>query len=146
MRTQPLRASLPLVLACLLAVLLFFLAIAGAGSHLWGLYLLPILVAFLWGRRRDIYIVTALTSVLVIAEYWTNGADLGDLLINHLLPILILWGAAWLLARRYAELRASAERFQQGGYLGYSMYEEAEEPTFFYVDPEKTGEDSDWWR
>ena len=113
MRTHPLRANLPLILACLVTVLLFFLSLAGAGSHLWGWYLLSIIVAFLWGRRRDIYIVTALASVLVIAEHWTDGSDLGDLLVNHLLPILILWGAAWLLARRYTELRASAERFRK---------------------------------
>ena len=72
-RAHPFRLNLVLVLACLLAILLFLLDMAGGTSHFWGRYLLPILVAFLWGRRRDIYIVTALASMLVVAG--TGPAD-----------------------------------------------------------------------
>ena len=94
-----------LVLACALALLLFFLGLAGPGGHFWGRFLLPIVVVFLWGSqdswRRDIYIVTALASLLVVLTYWTDGAaGRDDFLANHLLPIAILWAVAWLLAQR----------------------------------------------
>ena len=105
MRTHPPRPNLALALACLLTILLFFLGIAAPQAHLWGSYLLPIMIVFLWGShyswRRDIYIVTALSSVLVVTTFWTDGAtSLEDLLVNHLLPLTILWAAAWLLARQ----------------------------------------------
>lgn len=100
MRTHPRRPNLVLVLACLLAILLFFLGTAVPQAHLWGSLLLPIVLVFLWGRRRDIYIVTALASLLLVAAYWTGGIiTSGDFLANHLLPILILWAVAWLLAQ-----------------------------------------------
>jgi len=100
-RTQPIHPTLVLTLACVLALLLFLLDAARSQDYGWGIYLIPILVVFLWGRRRDIYIVAALAGVLVIAAYWTArriGAT--DLLVNHLLALVILCGMAWLLAQR----------------------------------------------
>jgi hypothetical protein len=60
-------------------------------AHLWGSNLLPIVLVFLWARhdtwRRDIYIVTALASLLIAATFWTGGRPTGgDLLTSHLLP------------------------------------------------------------
>jgi PAS domain S-box-containing protein len=101
MRNHPLRPTLVLVLASVLTGLLFYLGIAYANTPFWGRFLLPIVVVFLWGRRRDIYVVTALASVLVFAIYWLNGpTTFGELLVNYLLPVATLWAAAWLLARR----------------------------------------------
>ena len=101
MRSRALRPELVLLLACLLAVLLFLVTTATPGAHFWSRYLIPIVVVFLWGRRRDIYIVTALASVLVAADFWFDGPfDLADLLTNHVLPLAIFWIIAWLLAGR----------------------------------------------
>ncbi|MFN8467522.1 MAG: HAMP domain-containing sensor histidine kinase [Caldilineaceae bacterium] len=100
-RTQPIHPTLVLTLACVLALLLFLLDVALPQDHVWGIYLIPILVVFLWGRGHDVYIVAALVSMLVVAAYWTeepSGAH--DLLVNHLLPLLIIWGIAWLLDQR----------------------------------------------
>ena len=99
MRTHSLRPNLILPLACLLAVALFLLGITGPGSHIWGRFLIPIVMVFLWGSRsswrRDIYIITALGSVLVVVTYWTDGAAaLDDLRIKHLAPFAILLAAA----------------------------------------------------
>ena len=69
MRIHSLRPNFVLAAACLLALLLFALDSVLSQAHLWGSFLLPIVVAFLWGRRRDIFIVTAFASVLVVAEY-----------------------------------------------------------------------------
>lgn len=77
MRTHPLRPNSVLALTCLLAILLYFLDIAVPQAQLWGSYLLPIVLTFLWGSqyssRRDIYLVTALASLLVVAMFWTDG-------------------------------------------------------------------------
>ncbi|MFN8469500.1 MAG: PAS domain S-box protein [Caldilineaceae bacterium] len=101
MRSAPLRSRLALLLTCLLAIVLFLLDTAVPQAHFWGSYLLPIVAIFLWGRRRDIYAVTALASVLVLATYWLDAVPtLKDLVLNHLLPLVVLWGAAWLLAQR----------------------------------------------
>ncbi len=101
MRIHPLRPNLVLVLACLFALLLFLMGIALPQVHLWGSFLVPIVLVFLWGRRRDIYIVTALASILLVATYWAEAdATLGDFLSYHVLSLAILWGAAWLLAQR----------------------------------------------
>lgn len=74
MRTISLRPNLVLLLACTLTLLLFLVDIAVPDSHFWGRYLLPILVVFLWGRRRDIFVVTALACALVVGDYWLDGA------------------------------------------------------------------------
>ncbi len=101
MRNHPLHPTLVLVLACLLAVLLFLPLTVIPGAHFWGRYLVPIVLVFLWGRRRDIYIVTVLASVLIVGGYWfDNIPSLDDLLVNHVLPLAILWAVAWLLAQR----------------------------------------------
>ncbi|MFN8467831.1 MAG: PAS domain S-box protein [Caldilineaceae bacterium] len=101
MCTRPFHPTLVVVLAALLALLLFLLDTALPQTLHWGGYLLPIVLVFLWGRRRDIYLVTALTSVLIVAAYWTEGpAGRDDLLLDHLLPLIILWGVAWLMAKR----------------------------------------------
>ncbi|MFN8467140.1 MAG: PAS domain S-box protein [Caldilineaceae bacterium] len=104
MRTHSLRPNLVLALAFLLAILLFLFGLAFSHSHFWGRYLLPILVVFLWGShdtwRRDIYVVTAAACAMVLATFWLgDGKNAADFLVNHLLPVLILWGAAWLLAQ-----------------------------------------------
>ncbi len=113
MRAHPLRPNLVLVLACLLAILLFLLGIVVPQAHFWGNFLVPIVLVFLWGRRRDIYLVTTLASLLVVASYWTDGATtLGDFVTYHLLPLIILWGAAWLLAQRQ-QLQEHLARSQQ---------------------------------
>lgn len=138
MRTHPPSSSsapaLVLVLACTLAILLFVMGLAVSGAHFWARFLLPIVVVFLWGRRRDIYIVTAFSSLLAAATFWLGeSAAFADFLANHLLPIAILWAAAWLLARqrrlqeqlmdqhqvleeqvatRTAELRAGEQRYR----------------------------------
>ncbi len=62
MRIHSLRFNLILILACLLDGVLFILDAAVAEAHFWSRYLLPIVLVFLWGRRRDIYIVTALAG------------------------------------------------------------------------------------
>jgi PAS domain S-box-containing protein len=101
MRTRPLYPNLVLALACLLALLLYLMGIVLPQAHLWGSLLVPLVLVYLWGRRRDIYIVTALASVLLVAAYWNKGdATLGAFLTYHLLSLAILWGAAWLLAQR----------------------------------------------
>ena len=130
MRTHPLRSTLVLILACLLAILFYFLGMVVPQANFRGGFLLPILVAFLWGRRRDIYIVTALASILAPITFWAGGsAGLDSFLINELLPLGILWAAAWLLAQRRlildrqqelaaevaarkAELEASEQRYR----------------------------------
>lgn len=101
MRTHPLHSNFVLAGACLIALLLFLMGIALPQAHLWGSFLVPIVVVYLWGRRRDIYKVTALASVLLTAAYWNKGdASLGAFLSYHLLSLAILWGAAWLLVQR----------------------------------------------
>ncbi|MFN8464552.1 MAG: PAS domain S-box protein [Caldilineaceae bacterium] len=114
MRIRSLHPNLVLALACALASALFLLVITVPQAHFWGSFLLPVVVVYLWGRRRDIYIVTALTSVLVLAEYWIVGAKtIADLLVNHLAPILILWAVALLLARRRRLQEQLARRQQE---------------------------------
>ncbi len=114
MRTYSLCPTLVLILACLLAIVLFLLGVAGPGGHFWGRFLLPIVLVFLWGRPRDIYIVTALASVLVVATYWNDDVNtLDDLVTNHVLPIAILWAAAWLLAQRQRMQKQLARREQE---------------------------------
>jgi PAS domain S-box-containing protein len=130
MRTHPLHPNLVLVFACLLALLVFSLGITMPTGHFWGGFLLPILSVFLWGRRRDIYIITAIASVLVVITFWANGAAIFDgMVVTHLLSLAILWAAAWLLAQRRqlvdreqglaaevaartAELQASEQRYR----------------------------------
>ena len=100
MRIYPLRPTVVLVLACLLAALLFFAGVVVPGAYIWALFLIPILVVFLWGRPRDIYIVGALSGLLVAAGCWFTGIRTpADLLLNCGLPLLVLGAAAWLLAR-----------------------------------------------
>jgi PAS domain-containing protein len=127
MRSHSLRPSLALAAACLLAILLFPLVTSTPGVHIWGRYLIPIVVVYLWGRRRDIYLVAALASVLVVASYYLEYTpSLDDFVINHALPLAVLWAAAWLLAQhkqlqeemeaqvqaRTAELQASERRYR----------------------------------
>ncbi|MFN8469503.1 MAG: PAS domain S-box protein, partial [Caldilineaceae bacterium] len=127
MRSHPLRQTFVLVAACLLAILLFPLVINSPGMHFSGRYLFALVVVFLWGRRRDIYLVAALASVLIAAGYWfANTRSLADLVAYYVLPIAFLWVAAWLLARhkrqqeemetqvqaRTAELQASERRYR----------------------------------
>ncbi|MFN8469127.1 MAG: PAS domain S-box protein [Caldilineaceae bacterium] len=101
MRTRPLHPDLALAVACLLALLLFLMGIVLPQAHLWGSFLVPIVLVFLWGRARDIYIVAAVASVLLTAAYWTRrDATLGAFLSYHVLSLAILWGAAWLLSQR----------------------------------------------
>jgi hypothetical protein len=50
-------------------VVCFLLDIAGFGGQFGACYLLQVSVAYVWGRRRDIYIVAAFASVLVLAAY-----------------------------------------------------------------------------
>ncbi len=108
-----LKPNLVLTVACLLAVVLFLLDAAVPEAHLWTRYLLPIIVTFLWGRRRDIYVATALAGMLVAAGCWFDRPlGLADLLADYLLPILILWGAAWLLAQRQLLLQLLARQEQ----------------------------------
>lgn len=97
MRTHPLRPTLVLILACLLAVLFFVLGVVAPQANFHGGFLLPIVVAFLWGRRGDIYIVAALASMLALITFGAGGhAGLGSFLVNQLLPLGILRAAAWL--------------------------------------------------
>ncbi len=108
-----LRPPLALVLVCLLALLLFVLDTAVSQVHFWGSYLLPIVLIFLWGRRRDIYVVTALTSVFIFATYWLDASPtLEDFVFSHLLPFAILWGAAWLLSQ-HRQLQDQLARREQ---------------------------------
>ena len=108
-----LKPNLVLTVACLLAVVLFLLDAAVPDAHFWSRYLVPIIVAFLWGRRRDIYVATALAGVLVAAGCWFDRPlGLADLLANYLLPIILLWGAAWLLAQRQLLLQLLAGQEQ----------------------------------
>ena len=101
MRKYSLRPELVLLLACLLAGLLFLVGLAVPNTPLWGRFLIPIGIVFFWGRRRDIYLVTALVCMLVLATYWVNGpTGTGDFLVGYLLPIAVLGAAAWLLAQR----------------------------------------------
>ena len=101
MRTHPLHPTLILLLACTLAFLLFPLDVAVSQGYLWGLYFLPIVLVFLWGRQRDIYLVAILGGALVLATYAFDGTHtLGNLLFNHVIPLALLWGGAWLLAQR----------------------------------------------
>ena len=113
MRIQPVRPTLVLILACSLALLLFLLDLADPQEHFWGRYLLPIVLVFLWGRRRDIYIVTAFASVFVAATNLIEpSASTGDLLVNHLAPAFILWAVAWLLVQR-RQLQERLARHEQ---------------------------------
>ncbi|MFN8467560.1 MAG: PAS domain S-box protein [Caldilineaceae bacterium] len=118
----------------MLTILLFVIGVAASGAHFWARFLLPLVVVFLWGRRRDIYAVTAFTSMLIAATFWlSESATFGDFLASHLLPIAVLWSAAWLLVRqrrlqeqllqqqqdleqqvaaRTAELRAGEQRYR----------------------------------
>ena len=113
MRIQPLRPNPILALACILVVVLFLLDAAVPEAHFWARYLLPLVVVFLWGRRGDIYIVAALTGVLVAAGCWFDQPlALGRFLANYLLPIITLWGVAWLLAQRQLLLQLLARREQ----------------------------------
>ncbi len=99
MRSHLFHPTVVLLAACLLALLLFVGMIATPEAHFWGRYLIPMVVVFLWGRRRDIYLVTAFVSVLLVADFWLAGAgNLGDLLGNHVLPFIIFWAVAWLMA------------------------------------------------
>ena len=101
MRKYRLHPLLVLVLACVLAGLLFFVGLAVPNTPLLGRFLIPIGIVFLWGRRRDIYIVAALACLLVLATYWLNGpTGVGDFFVGYLVPIVILWAAAWLLVQR----------------------------------------------
>ncbi len=89
-----------LVLACLLAAALFLLGVATAGTYFGAAFLMPIIVVFLWGRPRDIYLVAALGGLLVAAGCWFGGIHgPADLLVNCGLPLLVLGATAVLLAR-----------------------------------------------
>jgi len=114
MRTLPLLPTVILVLACLLAALLFLLGLAAPGAYFWAAFLLPLLVVFLWGRRRDIYLVGALGGLLVAAGCWSGGSRTpADLLANCVLPLLVLGAAAWLLARYRGQQEQVARRAEE---------------------------------
>ena len=67
--------------------LFFVLGLAASGAHFWARFLLPLVVVFVWGRRRDIYIVAIFTSILITATFWLGeSAAYVDLLANHVLP------------------------------------------------------------
>ena len=101
MRPFSLRPSFVLAGACLLAVLLFPLVLTNSGVYFWGRFLIPIAVVYLWGRRRDIYIVAALAIVLIAAGYWFETAPgIDNLVVHHVLPIAVVWAAAWLLTQQ----------------------------------------------
>jgi hypothetical protein len=53
MDIKPIRQPLVLIFALALTGLLFLLDFVVPGSNFWGRFLLPILIVFLWGRRRD---------------------------------------------------------------------------------------------
>ena len=101
LRSHPLHPTLVLLFACLLAVLLFLATTAAPGAHFWSRYLIPIGAVYLWGRGRDIYVITGLATVLLVADFWLDGTfSLTDLLSNHLLALIVLWIVAWLLTSR----------------------------------------------
>ena len=100
MRTGPHHPTLALVLACTISILFFFLGITFPAAHFWGRYLLPIVLVFLWGRRRDIYVVAVLSVLLLIPEFWTESTSLTHFLASHMLPVAVLCGLAWLLAQQ----------------------------------------------
>ena len=118
MRNHPLSSTLVLALACALAIVLFILDLGGYSDHIWGLFLLPVVVTFLWGRRRDIYIVAGLATVLALGACWLGPpVTLGSFLYNYLLVLAVLWATVWLFtahrklqeqaARRDGELAAA---------------------------------------
>ena len=101
MDTKPTRQLLVLILALFLTGLLFLLDFAVPGSDFWARYLLPILIVFIWGRRRDVIIVAVCASALVVAGYWLERERaLDGFLINHVLALVVLWLVAWTLAQR----------------------------------------------
>ena len=111
MQSKKFPLSLALVLAMLLGMLIFGLNVASASFHIWARYLLPLVVVFFWGRRREIYIIAAFLSVLMVATFWREGGiGAADMLARQLLALLLLWSIAWLSARR---LRSQDEMQQQ---------------------------------
>jgi PAS domain S-box-containing protein len=99
MRTS--QPRLVLILAFLAGCLLFLIDMALPQIQFGVLYLLCLIAAYLWGRRQDIYIVAALLSGLLLADYLLvepprNAVEYG----NYLLRFIGLWAIAWLLAQR----------------------------------------------
>ena len=118
MRIYPRRPTVVLILACLLAALLFLFSIASPGPHFWALFLIPILVVFLWGRPRDVYLAAALGCAFVAAGCWFGDIRTPvALLIDCGLPLLVLSAAAWQLAgfrQQGAQMSRHAQELQAG--------------------------------
>ncbi|MFN8465193.1 MAG: PAS domain-containing protein [Caldilineaceae bacterium] len=101
MNIRPICQPIVLIIALALTGLLFLLDFVVPGSNFWGRYLLPILFIFLFGRRRDVLIVTISASVLIVAGHWLGPTPpASDLLMNRVLPVVVVWLVAWVLAKR----------------------------------------------
>jgi two-component system, sensor histidine kinase and response regulator len=65
-------------------------------------YILAVLIVYRWGRPKDIYVVAAFVTVVIVAGHWledraqSTTVHLGE----HLIQIATLWLVALLLAQR----------------------------------------------
>ena len=117
MQCKAFRPSPALIVAVLFGALLFTLEARIADLHLWARYLLPVAVVFFWGRRRELYPVSIYLSLLMLGGFCLEAmagttAPL-DALLNHLLPLLVLWAFTWLCVQRRTAEEAQARRQEE---------------------------------
>ncbi len=113
-RSNARRAAL--LAAFLGAALLFVLDLYTANLTLWEPYLLPLLVVYLWGRRRDLYAIAAFCTLLIALSLILEPGQAASALalLIHLLQVVLLWLFAWLLGKR---LESDAQRRRQAAEL-----------------------------
>ena len=127
MAQRPYRPSYVLVLAVLASLLIFVFDPKVVAPHVWAYYLLPFAAVAVWGRRREVYAISVLLSLMMVGMLLFEPAPPPAHVVNfHLLPLAAVWGLAWVAEQRLqaqerlerqvlartAELRASEERYR----------------------------------
>lgn len=113
------------------AALTASLALAGAifaldlitppGLAVWVLYLLPLLLAYQWGRPAHLYVTMAVCTVLVLGlSFAMPGTELAMAIASRLLGLTALWLLTGCLAvhmRREARLSQSEDKLSLTKYM-----------------------------
>lgn len=121
------RPSYVLMLAVLASLIVFVFDPKVVAPHVWAYYLLPFTVVAVWGRRREVYAISVLLSLMMAGMLWFEAAPPPLHIASfHLLPLAVLWLLAWVAEQRLqnqerleqqvlartAELCASEERYR----------------------------------
>ena len=121
------RPTFALVLAVAISLVVFVFDPKVVAPHVWAYYLLPFAIVAVWGRRREVYAISVLLSLMMVGVLlFESNPPLAHIANFHLLPLAVLWALAWLSEQRLqtqqqleqqvqartAELQASEERYR----------------------------------